>query len=248
MKILFTGGGTGGHVLPIIAVAREIRKFSPQTKVEFFYLGPRDDFSKLLLSQEGIYVKHVAAGKMRRYFTPKSFFQNLLDLIFKTPLGIIQSFFYIFFLAPDLILSKGGFGSIPGVVAGWLLGTPIFLHEADSIPGLSNRILASFSREVFISFRKTPYFSERKMILVGNPIRRELLEVEPKEEAKKLFKFHGEKPIILVLGASGHPAQFFKGILRNPPMRRKKLLSGEGRGKSHYQRMAGEELSGLSLS
>ncbi len=202
MKILFTGGGTGGHVLPIIAVAREIRKFSPQTKVEFFYLGPRDDFSKLLLSQEGIYVKHVAAGKMRRYFTPKSFFQNLLDLIFKTPLGIIQSFFYIFFLAPDLILSKGGFGSIPGVVAGWLLGTPIFLHEADSIPGLSNRILASFSREVFISFRKTPYFSERKMILVGNPIRRELLEVEPKEEAKKLFKFHGEKPIILVLGGS----------------------------------------------
>ncbi len=202
MKILFTGGGTGGHVLPIIAIVREIRKFSPQVKLDFFYLGPKDDFSKLLLSQEGIQVKHIAAGKMRRYFTLKSFFQNLLDILFKTPWGIVQSFFYIFFLAPDLIFSKGGFGSIPGVIAGWMLGVPLFLHEADSVPGLSNRILSKFSREVFVSFRKTPYFSEKKMILVGNPIRREMLEVESKEEAKKFFKLYGEKPTILVLGGS----------------------------------------------
>lgn len=202
MKILFTGGGTGGHILPIIAIVREIRKFSPAKKVKFFYMGPRDEFSKIFLSQEGITAREIPAGKIRRYFTFKSFFQNLFDIFLKTPWGIVSSFFKIFFLAPDLIFSKGGFGSIPPVIAGWLLGVPIFLHESDAIPGLSNRILAKMSIEIFISFRKTPYFPEGKMIMVGNPIRRELSETVSKEEAKKFFKLEGPKPIILVLGGS----------------------------------------------
>ncbi|UZE92951.1 MAG: UDP-N-acetylglucosamine--N-acetylmuramyl-(pentapeptide) pyrophosphoryl-undecaprenol N-acetylglucosamine transferase [Candidatus Nealsonbacteria bacterium] len=201
MKILFTGGGTGGHVFPIIAVVREIRKFSPKKKLDFHYIGPKDEFSKLLLSQEDIKVKQVLAGKMRRYFDFKAFFQNLIDIFFKIPVGILQSFFYIFFLAPDLIFSKGGFGSIPSIIAGWILRVPIFLHEADAIPGLANRFLAGLSVELFISFPKTPYFSERRMLLVGNPIRRELLEGS-KKEGKEFFKLSGEKPLILVLGGS----------------------------------------------
>jgi len=202
MKILFTGGGTGGHVLPLIAIAREIRKFSPKKKIEFIYMGPKDDFGKLLLSQEDIKVKEISAGKMRRYFSVKSFFQNLIDLFFKTPFGILQSFFAIFFMAPDIIFSKGGFGSIPPVIAGWILRVPIFLHESDSMPGLSNRILGRFAKEIFISYRKTPYFPEGKMVLVGNPIRRELLEAGSKSEAVKSFELEGVKPIILLLGGS----------------------------------------------
>ncbi|MDI6602854.1 MAG: UDP-N-acetylglucosamine--N-acetylmuramyl-(pentapeptide) pyrophosphoryl-undecaprenol N-acetylglucosamine transferase [Patescibacteria group bacterium] len=201
MKILFTGGGTAGHIFPIIAIAREIKRIYPEPNLQFFYLGPRDEFSQILLSQEEINVKHVFSGKIRRYFDWKSPFQNLIDVLFKIPLGILQAFFYIFFLAPDLTFSKGGFGSIPAVMASWFLKVPIFLHESDISPGLSNRFLSKFALEVFVSFPKTEYFKPSKIILVGNPIRREILEGS-KEEAQKLFKLSGTKPVILILGGS----------------------------------------------
>jgi len=201
MKILFTGGGTGGHIFPIIAIVREIRKFSPKKRLDFYYIGPKDEFCKLLLSQEDIKVKEISAGKLRRYFSFKSFFQNLYDIFIKTPAGIIESFFYIFFLAPDLIFSKGGFGSVPSCITGWILRVPIFLHEADAAPGLANSFLTWLSVELFTSFRKTPLSSKRRMLLVGNPIRRELL-VDSKETAQEFFKITGEKPVVFVLGGS----------------------------------------------
>lgn len=216
MKIVFTGGGTGGHIFPIIALSREIRKIWPKEKLDFFYLGPKDEFSEILLSQEGIKVKKILAGKIRRYFSLGSFFANLFDILFKTPVGIFQAFFHLFFLAPDLIFSKGGYGSFPAVSAGWLLGTPIFLHESDAEPGMANRLLAKFSLEIFVSFPKTIYFKQEKMIWVGNPIRRELLEVS-KEEAKNFFKLSGEKPVILILGGSQGAQRINDNILEILP-------------------------------
>lgn len=201
MKILFTGGGTGGHIFPIIAIAREIRKIYQGKDLKFFYIGPKDDFASIWLSQEGIKIKMVQAGKIRRYLDWKSFLQNLVDLFIKIPIGIFQSFVNIFFLGPDLILSKGGFGSIPGVLAGWLLRVPIFLHESDISPGIANRFLSRFSLKVFVSFPKTEHFKISKTILVGNPIRREILKGS-REEAQEIFKLSGEKPVILILGGS----------------------------------------------
>lgn len=201
MKILFTGGGSGGHIFPIIALAREIRRIFTGKKLQFFYVGPKDDFGEILLSQEGIKVKTILAGKIRRYLNWQSFLQNIGDVLFKVPAGIFQAFFQIFFLAPDLILAKGGFGSLPGTMAGWLFGIPIFLHESDVAPGLANKFLSRLARKIFVSFPKTEYFSPKKMILTGNPIRKEILDGS-KEEALKLFKIIGAKPIILILGGS----------------------------------------------
>ncbi|MDP2967451.1 MAG: UDP-N-acetylglucosamine--N-acetylmuramyl-(pentapeptide) pyrophosphoryl-undecaprenol N-acetylglucosamine transferase [bacterium] len=217
MKILFTGGGTGGHVVPIIAIVREIKKIYLEKDLQFFFLGPKDEVSSTLLSQEGIKVKTILAGKIRRYISGEAFFQNLIDICIKIPIGILQSFFYIFFLSPDLIFSKGGFGSIPGVLAGKLLFVPIFLHESDTTPGFANKFLRGFALEIFASFPKTECFSLKKLILVGNPIRRELLKGS-KEEAKSLFKLNSRakaegkeedlsssplvKPVILILGGS----------------------------------------------
>ena len=201
MKILFAGGGTGGHVFPIIAICREIRRVYPKKDLKFLYMGPKDELGSDFLSQEGIKVKRIMAGKIRRYFGVGSFFLNIIDIFFKIPLGILQSFLFIFFSSPDLIFSKGGYGSIPTVISGWLLGVPIFLHESDIAPGLSNRFLSRFALEIFISFPRTEYFSPKRMLLVGNPIRREILEGS-KEKAKKLFKLTGEKPIVLILGGS----------------------------------------------
>lgn len=201
MKILFAGGGTAGHILPIISIVREIRRIYSKPNLRFFYSGPKDEFSQILLSQEGIRIKNVHSGKIRRYFDLKSPFQNFFDIFFKIPAGIFQSFFYIFFLAPDLIFSIGGFGSIPTIIAGRLLGVPVFLQESDIAPGLSNKILSKFALEVFVSFPKTEYFSLKKMILVGNPIRREITEGS-KEEARRLFKLSQRLPVVLILGGS----------------------------------------------
>lgn len=201
MKILFTGGGTGGHVFPIIAVAREIRRQTLPGEAKFFYIGPKDEFGAILLSQEGIAVKHIWAGKIRRYLGIASIIQNLVDIFIKLPIGTIQAFSHIFYLAPDIIFSKGGFGSLPAVIAGWFFRTPVFLHESDISPGLANRIVNKFASAVFVSFPQTEYFSVNKMIIVGNPVRKELLEGS-KEEAKRIFKISGEKPVILILGGS----------------------------------------------
>ena len=201
MKILFTGGGTGGHIFPIVAVERELRKAMKGKIVEFSYLGPKDNFAKILLSDEGIKVNWIMTGKIRRYFSFSSFFQNIIDVLFKIPLGIVSAFFRIFFSWPDLIFSKGGFGSLPVVVAGWLLRVPIFLHESDTVAGLANKISSHFALQIFTSFPKTLYLPPQKMILVGNPIRKELLQGSH-EEARSSFNLSREKPVILLLGGS----------------------------------------------
>lgn len=216
MKILFTGGGTAGHIFPIITVARELMRLG--FKCEFFYLGPKDDFGSILLSQEGIKVKTILAGKIRRYLGLKSILRNIFDLIFLIPLSFLQSFFYIFFLAPDFIFSKGGYGSLAPVICGWFLRTPILLHESDVVPGLVNKILSKFVPKIMISFPplQTEYFSEKKTIFVGNPIRRELL-AGSKEEAKGVFNLSGEKPVIFIMGGSQGAQKINDAILEILP-------------------------------
>jgi UDP-N-acetylglucosamine--N-acetylmuramyl-(pentapeptide) pyrophosphoryl-undecaprenol N-acetylglucosamine transferase len=203
MKILFTGGGTAGHILPIIAVEREIRKIYPKKDLKLYYVGPKDDFNSLLLSQEDIKIKTILAGKIRRYLTFQSFFQNIFDVLFKIPFGILQAFFIIFFSSPDIIFSKGGYGALPATLAGWILRVPIFLHESDIIPGNTNRFLSRFATEIFVSFpiKTIEKLPVNKMILVGTPIRREILRGDALP-AKEYFRISGEKPVILIMGGS----------------------------------------------
>ena len=203
MRILFTGGGTGGHIFPIIAVAREIRRIYPRENIKFFYLGPPNSLHSILLSQEDIKVGWVLSGKIRRYFSGLSLLQTFIDIIFKIPIGFWQSFFSIFFIVPDVIFSKGGYGSLPVVFSGWLFRIPIYLHEADVVPGVANRILSHFAKKIFTSFpqTQTEYFPPRKMIETGNPVRKEIAEGS-KEKAQELFKMAGGKPVVLILGGS----------------------------------------------
>ena len=208
MKILFTGGGTGGHVLPIIAVARELRKQQDSPEIagglELLYMGPKDDFAEILLSQEGIKVYHALAGKVRRYGGIKTLFPNLADTLVKTPLGVLQALFSMFSLAPDLIFSKGGYGALPTTIAGWMLQVPIILHESDTVPGLSNRIGGFFASQIFVAFARTSYFPAKKMVYVGNPIRKEVL-VGSRKEAQELLQLKGGKPVVLFMGGSQGP-------------------------------------------
>lgn len=197
MKILFTGSGTGGHVFPLVAIVREIRRIYPKKNLEFYYLGPKDDFSIILLSQEDFIIKTIISGKIRRYFA----WQNFVDILFKIPFGMIQSFFIILTIRPDLVFSKGGSGSISVTYAARFLWMPVFLHESDVVPGLSNRVTSRWAKKILISFPKTEYFDPEKTTLTGNPIRKEILDGD-KEKAVEIFNLTLSKPIILVIGGS----------------------------------------------
>lgn len=193
---MFTGGGTAGHVYPLIAIIREIKKQYSQNDLHFFYVGPKDDFAAALLTKEGVYIKTIFAGKLRRYFS----FQNFVDIFFKFPAGFFQAFYHIFVISPDLIFSKGGYGSLPAVFAGRILMTPIFLHESDIVPGMANKIAARFAVEIFTAFpaEKTGAFPAGKMICVGNPIRKELFLPQEKDT----IRLNGNRPLLLIIGGS----------------------------------------------
>lgn len=204
MKILFTGGGTGGHVFPIVAIVREMRRIYPKKPVsgqggdlEFYYLGPKDDFGLILLSQEDFIIKTIVSGKLRRYFS----WQNFVDIIFKIPFGVVQSFFLLLVIRPDLVFSKGGSGSIAVTYSAKFLKIPVFLHESDVVPGLSNQTTAKWAKKIFISFEKTEYFDPNRTTLTGNPIRKEILEGD-KEMAGEVFNLTFSKPIFLIMGGS----------------------------------------------
>lgn len=201
MKVLFCGGGTGGHILPIIAITRDIKRLAGESAPEFFYMGPKDEFSEMLLAQEQMKIYRIFSGKVRRYDLLRSLPKNLLDMLVKIPLGVLQAFFRIFILSPDLIVSKGGYGSVPSAIAGWILRVPIILHESDIVPGLANRIVGRFASQIFVSFPDTQYFPKDKVTRVGNPIRGAML-TGSKEEARRLFELQGGKPIILLIGGS----------------------------------------------
>lgn len=197
MKILFTGGGTGGHVFPLVAIAREIRTIYPKKDLEFYYLGPDDEFASILLTQEDFVMKTIMSGKIRRY----SSYKNIIDILFKIPLGTIQSFFQMFLIKPDIVFSKGGSGSISATFSARLLKIPVFIHESDVVPGLSNQKTAKWAKKIFTSFPKTEYFNPEKVTVVGNPIRKEILDGD-KKVAGEMFNLTFSKPILLIIGGS----------------------------------------------
>ncbi len=195
MRIVLTGGGTGGHIIPLIAVARIIKEKSPEAKIVF--MGPKSDMEKRLMSGERIPIYSVMSGKMRRYFS----LVNLIDA-FKIPIGIIQALFHLLWFMPDAIFSKGGYASLPVVIAGWLYCIPIMIHESDANPGLANTILAKFSQRVAVSYSQAEaYFPSKQVVLTGNPLRSDIIQGNP-DRARKKFLLSEFKKVIFVWGGS----------------------------------------------
>lgn len=200
-KVVFTGGGTGGHVFPLVSVIRNLKDQHPSNrKLNLFYVAPKDSIPDFNFTEEGLTTKYILAGKLRRYIDPVSILLNIIDII-KIPIGIIQSIIHLFIISPDMIFSKGGYGSVPVAIAGWIMRVPVILHESDATPGLANKIVAKFAAEVFVAFQQTEGINPGKKFVIGNPIRKELLSGSP-NGAKKRFDLAGGKPIVLVLGGS----------------------------------------------
>jgi len=198
MRIVLTGGGTGGHIFPILAVARELKKqLGEKEDLELLFLGPEGELEKRVMDKELIPIKNIISGKCRRYFS----FQNFLDAL-KLPVGIAQSLWHLLVFMPDAVFAKGGYASVPVAFAAWIYRIPIVIHESDAMPGMANHILSKLAKRVAVSFSGSEnFFPEKKVILSGNPIRDEIAKGN-REEALKIFSLNPDKKTILVIGGS----------------------------------------------
>ncbi|MCK4891033.1 MAG: undecaprenyldiphospho-muramoylpentapeptide beta-N-acetylglucosaminyltransferase, partial [Candidatus Pacebacteria bacterium] len=212
MKVLLTGGGTGGHIMPILAVIKKLKN----ENVDFLFIGPKSNFNKII-KKEGVKVKTINAGKLRRYLSIK----NLFDTI-KIPIGFIQSLYIIYNYKPDIVFSKGGYASVPPVLAAWIFRIPVITHESDTVPGLANKIVSKFASKIFVSFSDSKkYFVSNKIIYTGNPIREEILNGD-KNKAKKIFDLKENIPTILIFGGSQGAKKINEMVLKILP----KVLDG----------------------
>lgn len=200
-KILLIGGGTSGHVFPLVAVAEELKNKTEQSgaKVEICFLGDGKLIEQVSL-EFGAKSYSILSAKWRRYFDLK----NILDL-FKMPVALIQSVFWMWMVMPDVVFSKGGYTSIFPVLAAKLFFIPVYLHESDAIPGSANRFLAGFSRKIFVSMEvAAKYFNQNKVEVTGNPIRKNILSAinYERDSAVASFGLDHSKPVLFITGAS----------------------------------------------
>lgn len=192
-RIILTGGGTAGHVTPNIALIPGLKELG----YDIQYIGSYNGIEKSLIEPFGISYHGISSGKLRRYFS----LQNFTDP-FRVIKGFSEARKLIKNLKPDVIFSKGGFVSVPVVLAGKRCKVPVIIHESDMTPGLANKIAIPSATKVCCNFPETlDSLPKDKAVLTGSPIRQELLSGN-KIAAMDLCGFTAEKPVILVIGGS----------------------------------------------
>lgn len=192
-KIVMTGGGTAGHVTPNIALFDSLKKEG----YEIHYIGSYEGIEKGLIEDKKIPYYGISSGKFRRYRSWK----NLTD-----PFRVIHGFFQarrlLGRIKPNVVFSKGGFVSVPVVMAAKTRHIPVIIHESDLTPGLANKLAMPSATKVCCNFPETvPYLPKDKAVLTGSPIRQELLHGS-KQAAKEFCGFTSDLPILMVMGGS----------------------------------------------
>lgn len=192
-RIILTGGGTAGHVTPNIALLPQLK----ERGYDIHYIGSYNGIEKELIEQFGIPYHGISSGKLRRYFS----LQNFTDP-FRVLKGFGEAKKLIQSLKPDVIFSKGGFVSVPVVIAGKQCRVPTIIHESDMTPGLANKLAIPSASKVCCNFPETlAHLPKEKAVLTGSPIRRELLSGD-RDAALKFCNLSADKPVILIIGGS----------------------------------------------
>jgi UDP-N-acetylglucosamine--N-acetylmuramyl-(pentapeptide) pyrophosphoryl-undecaprenol N-acetylglucosamine transferase len=217
-KILLTGGGTGGSVMPLLAIAEEItsppalllsgrgekrlpaQAGSEGVEYEFLWLGTRRGPESEMVKKENIKFRAIANGKLRRYFS----WHNFIDP-FLIKIGFWQAFFIIFKWRPNLVISAGSFVGVPVVWAAWILRVPVLIHQQDVKPGLANRLMAPFAQVITVTFEKSLDDYGQKAVWTGNPVQSKKvspLQRDRKARSKncKEFRLKNNLPTVLILG------------------------------------------------
>jgi UDP-N-acetylglucosamine--N-acetylmuramyl-(pentapeptide) pyrophosphoryl-undecaprenol N-acetylglucosamine transferase len=202
MRILFTGGGTGGHFYPIIAVAEEVNHLIEQEKIigAKLYFMSDSPYDKPALFENSIEFEKIPAGKVRLYNSTA----NIVDKV-KIAIGVVIALVKMFFIYPDVVFSKGGYASFPALFAARILRIPVIIHDSDSIPGRVSLWSSKFAERIAISYDVAAgFFSkevQKKIALTGQPIRKSLLTVE-KDGAFEYLRLDSTIPTIFILGGS----------------------------------------------
>jgi UDP-N-acetylglucosamine--N-acetylmuramyl-(pentapeptide) pyrophosphoryl-undecaprenol N-acetylglucosamine transferase len=203
MKILLTGGGTGGHFYPLIAVAQELNELTKENKLirpQLYYMST-SPYNETLLYDNGIIFKSVSAGKIRRDLTPANVLLNIIDA-FKTFVGSLRALWTVFLIYPDVVFGKGGYASFPALLAARILRIPVVIHESDTKPGKVSTWAAKFAERIAISYPGAArYFSPEKVAYTGNPIRKEIME-PLSVGAHEFLHLDPNVPTVFVLGGS----------------------------------------------
>lgn len=191
--IVLTGGGTAGHVTPNIAMIPKLKELG----YEISYIGSYDGIEKKLIEELGIPYYGISSGKLRRYFDWKNFSDP-----FRVLKGFAEAKKLLKKLNPDVVFSKGGFVTVPVVIAAKQCKIPAIIHESDMTPGLANKLCLPSASKVCCNFPETVNnLPENKAVLTGTPIRQELMSGNP-ETARKFCGFSSDKPVIMVIGGS----------------------------------------------
>lgn len=217
MTIVFTGGGTGGHFYPIIAIAEAMKDLVREKHLiepKLYFMSPAP-FDEKALFENGISYIRTPAGKVRRYSSVQNFTGYFITIF-----GTISALFTLFRLYPDIVMSKGGYGSVPTTLAARILGIPVIIHESDAKPGRANLFAAKWAKKIAISFESAASFFPKKVqdriARTGIPIRKELMRLEP-EGARQYLQLEPEVPTILILGGSLGAAKINEIILSALP-------------------------------
>lgn len=192
-KIILTGGGTAGHVTPNLALVPKLK----EAGFDICYVGSYNGMEKELVEKAGISYRGISSGKLRRYFDLKNFTDP-----FRVLKGFAEANKIMKEYKPDVVFSKGGFVSVPVVLAAKKHKIPVVSHESDMTPGLANKITLSSCTKICCNFPETiNYLPKDKAVLTGCPIRGELL-TGSKEQGLRLTGFNSEKPVLLIIGGS----------------------------------------------
>lgn len=202
--IVFTGGGTLGHVMPNLPLIEHYQ----QQGWNVSYIGSKKGEEREKIEALGIRYYAIRTGKLRRYFD----WQNFLD-IFNVLIAILQSFFILLKIRPNVLFSKGGYVALPPVVGAWLMRVPIVIHESDMTPGLTTKLSKRFARKICVSFQNAAkYFDKSKVHWTGLPVRNLVFEAD-RMRGLEVSGFDGTRPILLTFGGS-LGAEFLNTIIR----------------------------------
>ena len=197
MKVLVSGGGSGGHIYPALAIAAQLRV---EYQAEILFLGSDDGLETEIVPAAGFRLATIKAGKLRRYIS----WQTITGIM-RVPLGLIQAINIVGKFRPGVVFTSGGYVAVPAGLAARLHRVPLLMHQQDVPPNLSNKLVAPLATRISVAFADSlAYFPARKALLLGNPIRQAMLDVRqtPAQEARQRLGFEGHEPLLLVTGGS----------------------------------------------